>query len=244
MICTKLFLLALAHSPTLESLSFTLNANGGSRTFDVWSHSSRPSEGADAGPPPQRGGGDPFRASTGIRPSLHPITINALSKVIIAKASGNVPGNPFTDVSPPIERALFAGRIAADTIASRQTTSKEDGMTLTSSEQQTVAGRVVGVTVRLKILEHDLHRRCASAPWIAKYNAWDSFGVLADESDENVVKDRIAHDPLFALNRAECLLALYVRHVEEPELRAKNATVPGGSTVGFLDDDRQSVLLS
>jgi hypothetical protein len=116
-------------------------------------------------------------------------------------------------------------------------------MTLTSSEQQTIAGRVVGVTVRLPSLEHELHRRCAAAPWIAKYNAWDSFGVLADETDATGVSGQISNDPLFALNRAECLLALYVRHVEEPELRTKNATVPGGSTVDFLDDDRQSVLL-
>jgi hypothetical protein len=237
---TKLFPLALAHILTLESLSFVLKANHeGCRVLGVWSQMSRPGEAADAGLP-QRG--DSLRASTGIRPSLHPVTINALSKVIVARASGNVPDDPFTEASPPIERALFAGRIAADAIASRQTTSKEDGMTLTPAEQQTVAGRVVGVTVRLSSLEHDLHRRCGAAPWISKFNAWDSFGVLADESDASVVNDRIAHDPLFALNRAECLLAVYVRHVEEPELRTKNATVPGGSTVDFIDDDRRSVL--
>jgi len=200
--------------------------------------------------------GDPLRAATGIRPSLHPLTINAIATVLRTRAR-NDPDWPLEASREgrrvePIQVALTAGRIAADAIGQRQAScAKNDKvergeMTLRPEEEQTVAGRVVGVAMRLQELEIELYDACAAAPWIAKYGEWASFGILPDETgdddDDDAVKRRILDDPLFAMNRAECLLALYLRTVEEPELRAKDVTVPGGSQVDFLDSERSEVL--
>jgi hypothetical protein len=220
--------------------------------------------------------GDPLRASTGIRPSLHPVTINAVASVLRERAAGAGPessggsgaerqhqrsalADPSSD---PVDRALAAGRVAADAIGSRRSTSANDGMRFTPGEEQTVAGRIVGVTMRLAGLEATLRRRCSGAPWVARYGAWDSFGVLSSEAvaasgdgvdgndggetdgaSEQLLRERIRDDPLFRLSRAECLLALFLHDVERPELAAKNATVPDGSAVDFLDEDRREVLL-
>ena len=97
--------------------------------------------------------------------------------------------------------------------------------------------------MRLEELELNLHDKICQIGWVAKYGEWDSFGVLTEESSSHDVDDRILNDPLFCMNRAECLLALFLRTVEEPELKEKNATVSGGSKVDFLDADRREVLL-
>ena len=95
-------------------------------------------------------------------------------------------------------------------------------------------------------LNRALYEKCAGKSWIAKYGEWDSFGVLSNEKDCDAkqIDDRVANDPLFTMNRAECLLALFLKTVEGPELETKGATVPDGSSVDFLDADREEVLLS
>lgn len=189
--------------------------------------------------------GDPLREKTGIRPSLHPMTINAIAEALKLRATGNATLT-VTDKVAPLQVALEAGRIAAEAIQKRQATSRDDGMVLLPEEQQTVAGRVLGVIMRFEQLEDLLNQKCQSASWIAKYNEWNSFGILSDERDSLItqVHDRIKRDPLFTLNRAECLLALYLKSVEAPELALKNATVQDNSQVDFLDADRAEVLLS
>jgi len=190
--------------------------------------------------------GDRLRAATGIRPSLYPITINAIASVLRSRAR-KLPDLPLrtSDSVQPVDVALAAGKIAAEAIAQRQATSEEDegSMKLLPDEERTVAGRIVGVTMRLDDLEVALHDRCIGAKWVAKYGEWGSFGVLEDEVDANAVSDRILQDPLFAMNRAECLLALFLHEVEAPQLKQKNETVPDGSAVDFLDSDRRQVLL-
>lgn len=194
--------------------------------------------------------GDPLRQATGIRPSLHPITINCLAEILQGRAKGTPPfaSNNDNNTAPPIELALQASRVATEALAQRQsTTDPLDGMELTLLEQQTVAGRVVGVTVRLSPLEGALREKCQAASWIAKYQDQDRFGILPDEcssdDDDARLNDRIRIDPLFALSRAECLLALFLHTVEIPELAAKNVTVPDQSKIDFLDEDRMEVLL-
>eukprot|EP00977_Amphora_coffeiformis_P010256 scaffold2383_cov161-Amphora_coffeaeformis.AAC.12 len=184
--------------------------------------------------------GDPFRAATGIRPSLHPLTINALTAVLqkrIQKDSKLRVDEPGVQA---LEVALAAGKIAAEALQKRQDQSKEDDMQLTPEEGQTVAGRIVGVTMRLPELEELLHKKCETAAWIAKYGEWSTFGVLEDESTSpEAVDKQIEMDPLFAMNRAECLLALFLAEVEKPELKAKGASVPDDSRIDFLESDRQ-----
>jgi len=195
--------------------------------------------------------GDPLREASGIRPSLHPLTINTIAELlkIRAKQDASTPLRIVEGVVEPLQVALSASRIAAEAIQKRQETSEGDGMKLTLAEQQTVAGRVVGVAMRLPELEAELHSKCREAAWIAKYGEWDSFGVLSSSKEEEeddifaAVDDRIRMDPLFGMNRAECLLAIFLHQVEAPELAQKNTTVQDNSVVDFLDADRKEVLL-
>lgn len=200
--------------------------------------------------------GDPFRESTGIRPSLHPTTINAIADALRSRAR-QVEGMVFraTGTVQPIDVALTASQIASSAILKRQETSNEDGMKLTLQEEQTIAGRVLGVIMRLDDLEAKLHQQVARAKWVAKYNEWDSFGVLPVEEEagggddggqdknDNNIQERIKTDPLFAMNRAECILAIFLATVEVPQLRAIGESVPDGSKIDFLDSDRSEVVL-
>jgi hypothetical protein len=191
--------------------------------------------------------GDPIRAATGIRPSLHPVTINALADAFRARARklADVPMR-VNDSAQPLEVAVAAGKIAALALQKRKKTSSDDGMALTTEEEQTIAGRVVGVVMRFDNLEQHLWRKCQAAAWVSKYAEWDSFGVLVDESDiaESILDERITSDPLFTMNRAECVLAIFLQTVEAPALQQCNQTVPGGSAVDFLDADQLEVLLA
>jgi hypothetical protein len=172
------------------------------------------------------------------------LTINAVAEALKVRAKGDPPlTRAVSEDVGPLDVALAAGKIAADALHSRQASSSRDGMALTAEEQRVVAGRVVGVVMRLAELEGALRRKCAGTTWIARYGEWDAFGVLSDETVLGKIDDRIVADPLFRMNRAECLLALYLDTVEQPELASKNATVPDGSSVDFLDADRRDVLL-
>lgn len=183
---------------------------------------------------------DKLRESTGIRPSLHPTTINALAEVIKLRVT-DPESRLRVSQDAGIETAMSAGKIAADFLGARREASQEDGMVFTVEEEQTIAGRVVGVVMRMEDLESVLHERTSSVGWIEKYNEWGSFGVLQDET---TVEERIRDDPLFVMARAECLLALFLATVEAPRLLEIGQAVPGGSNVDFLDADRIEVLLS
>jgi hypothetical protein len=190
--------------------------------------------------------GDPLRAATGIRPSLHPVTINAIANVLKSRAnnSSDFPLRADQEAGiEPLQVALSAGRIAAEAIAKRQASSSTDGMKLQPDEEQAIAGRVVGVTMRLDMLEKALSERCRATSWVAKYAAWDSFGVLQQEELSKEVDRRILDDPLFGMSRAECLLALFLTTVEAPALELQNIAAAGGSQVDFLDEDRKEALL-
>lgn len=221
--------------------------------------------------------GDALREASGRRPSLHPLTINTVAELLKLRArtsSNRTSNNSFhldTNTTIPLEPeplqvALQASRVAAEALSRRQETSRQDGMQLTALEQQTVAGRIVGVALRWSVLEAALIAQCRQATWIARYGDYDSFGILATElhaDDDNnndernctstastsdirrriAVHERIQQDPMFGLNRAECLLALFLHQVEAPELKRKNMTVPDNSVVDFLDADRKTVLL-
>jgi hypothetical protein len=66
-----------------------------------------------------------------------------------------------------------------------------------------------------------------------------------NNNDEMLLAARIRNDPLFRMNRAECLLALFLTNVERPRMEAMNMILPGGgsSNVDFIDDDRLRVIL-
>mmetsp|Transcript_30763 Transcript_30763/g.47166 ORF Transcript_30763/g.47166 Transcript_30763/m.47166 type:complete len:283 (+) Transcript_30763:164-1012(+) len=190
--------------------------------------------------------GDELREATGIRPSLHPVAINAIAEALKLRATGKEVLTVSEDVQP-LQVAMTAGRIAAEAIERRQTASQQDGMVLEAEEGQTIAGRVVGVIMRFDELEGMLQNKVKEVEWVAKYDQWNDFGLLNDEpakgSPGDDVRIRIQDDPLFTMCRAECLLALFLHHVEMPQLTKAGVTVPDGSSIDFLDDDRRMVLL-
>lgn len=149
-----------------------------------------------------------------------------------------------TDNVKPLDVALTAGKIASAAISKRQDTSDQDGMKLTAKEEQTIAGRVLGVIMRLDDLEATLYERVSNVGWVQKYNEWSTFGVLKTEEDPKDLDDRIKDDPLFAVSRAECLLAIFLDTVEVPQLAKVGEEVPDGSKIDFLDSDRMEVLLT
>ena len=230
---------------------------------------------------------DPYRDQNQIRPSLHPITINIIAQALKLRASAQVstasnnnnPSQPpshnrtttttaaVTDrvvwPTQPLDVVLTVSALAQTALAQRQHRSREDQMILTLPEQQTIAGRVVGVMVRIQYFEQTLIQKCINVPYIWKYNEWHTYGLVRpDENDTNDARPQQQQqqvqlsfgnnnnnnndniDPLLLLNRAECCLALFIQTVEIPELQRKNATVPDESRIDFLDADRYQVLVS
>ncbi len=228
---------------------------------------------------------DPYRDQNQIRPSLHPITINIIAHALKLRASASThavsksppPHHRTTatqihnndDIWPtqPLEVVLTVSALAQTALAQRQQTSRDDQMTFDLMEQQTIAGRVVGVMVRIQDLEQWLLQKCANVSYITKYDEWPAYGLLPpttptehhknghDNETDNKQQQQlqlklsfdnndINIDPLLVLNRAECCLALFLHLVEIPELQRKNATVPDASRIDFLDADRYHVLVS
>ena len=113
----------------------------------------------------------------------------------------------------------------------------------------------------MRELEQLLVQRVNETSWVRKYGEEESFGVmkeecqqfadgagerlLADDDDamNRALAENIKINPLFRMNRAECLLALFISTVERPQLEMMGKDVAGGSAVDFIDSDRLEVLL-
>ena len=134
----------------------------------------------------------------------------------------------------------------------------------TTEESQTISGRVVGVVMRMRDLESTLVRKVNAVTWVKKYGEEECFGILKSECRhmeknfegsmegsnnetkeelEKQLAETIKINPLFRMNRAECLLALFLSTVEQPKLEMLGESVAGGSTVDFIDSDRLEVLV-
>lgn len=171
---------------------------------------------------------DPFRA--GIRPSLHPATINILTKALSADYELL---QRRKKQCTPLERAQAASDLAVEALVhKRQIELERNEESFTPEEDQTIIGRAVGVVLRRNELMTLLQKKCQATSWIPRYDEWKLFGLPAHDDD-----------PFVALQRSECLLALFLSTVEDPTLRQTGATVPDNSVVDFLDDDRRKVLL-
>lgn len=242
--------------------------------------------------PSSRTQGDPLRAATGKRPSLHPVTINAISDAFLLRSRAQkrlieFPDNldektpntnnqiksalskpninllqktPKYDITP-LDVAMAASKIATDALEKRRLATLREleknenddcSMLLKNDECQVIAGRIVGVITRFQEMEQLLIQRVKNVGWVEKYGEYDSFGLLQEECatdlsgntnciNENLV-DKIQNDALFRLNRAECVLALFLLNVEVPKLQQLGEEVAGGSQVDFIDQDRLEVL--
>jgi hypothetical protein len=197
--------------------------------------------------------GDSIRSTTGIRPSLHPTEINCIAEALMLRSTQN----PSIEIdvsttSEPLQVAITAGGIAMNAIDKRNNDKDDTSEKFTMEESQVVSGRVVGVVMRMRELEELLVRRVGGVGWVKKYGEEESFGVLKaecssnDESDEEELEKKLREtikiNPLFRMNRAECLLCLFLDTVERPKLELLGEGVTGGSEVDFIDADRLEVL--
>lgn len=143
----------------------------------------------------------------------------------------------------------------------RRSASETDDTTdmFSMEESNAISGRVVGVVMRMRELESTLRTRVIEAKWVRKYGEEESFGCLKSEfvhvetNEENAMvlsdelekqlAETIKINPLFRMNRAECLLALFLDMIEKPKLEMLGESVAGGSKIDFIDADRLEVLL-
>mmetsp|Transcript_17297 Transcript_17297/g.25777 ORF Transcript_17297/g.25777 Transcript_17297/m.25777 type:complete len:307 (-) Transcript_17297:1-921(-) len=197
--------------------------------------------------------GDSIRSTTGIRPSLHPTEINCIAEALMLRSTNNPSIEiDVSNTSEPLQVAITAGGIAMNAIDKRNSDKDDTSEKFTMEESQVVSGRVVGVVMRMRELEELLVRRVGGVGWVKKYGEEESFGVLKaecsseDESDteelEKKLREVIKINPLFRMNRAECLLCLFLDTVERPKLELLGEGVVGGSEVDFIDADRLEVL--
>jgi hypothetical protein len=163
--------------------------------------------------------------------------------------------NPSIDIdvatsSEPLQIAITAGGIAMNAIDKRNSDKDDTSEKFTMEESQTISGRVVGVVMRMRELEEVLVKRVRGVGWVKKYGEEESFGVLRAECNddnntdelEKKLAETIKINPLFRMNRAECLLGLFLDTVERPKLELLGEGVAGGSEVDFIDADRLEVL--
>mmetsp|Transcript_15574 Transcript_15574/g.24162 ORF Transcript_15574/g.24162 Transcript_15574/m.24162 type:complete len:303 (+) Transcript_15574:140-1048(+) len=204
--------------------------------------------------------GDSIRSKTGIRPSLHPTEINCIAEALMLRSTNN-PSISIDASNPnvePLEVAITAGGIAMTAIDKRNSDKDDTSEKFTMEESQAISGRVVGVVMRMNELENLLVERVQGVGWVKKYGEEASFGVLRAECDssgsdndgggskkeelEKQVGEMIKINPLFRMNRAECLLCLFLDTVERPKLELLGEGVAGGSEIDFIDADRLEVL--
>ena len=95
---------------------------------------------------------------------------------------------------------------------------------MAADEFAVVEQRTRGVAASAAVLEGALEAAAAATPWIAKFKATGDYGLPLDTTP--------ADNPLVALNRAECLLALWMIHL------APGAPLP----VPFVDVEKAGVL--
>ncbi|KAL9180719.1 hypothetical protein ACHAXT_011172 [Thalassiosira profunda] len=265
-----LIVLVACLPPATEGFSAAIKPAASLGSHRVRSLLATSADDADDGPTKKKKG-DSLRDATGIRPSLHPTTINCVaealllrSKCILGKGK-NAEDDEIIAIDTadsrvePLQIAMTAGGIAMQAIDQRKEAAKTDETTdeFTMEETQAISGRVVGVVMRLRELEDALVEKVTGTAWVTKYGEEGSFGVSKkecrwsaddaseadDEAAEKELAEKLRFDPLFRMNRAECLLALFLSTVEGPKLEMLGEEVAGGSKVDFVDADRLEVLL-
>ena len=198
--------------------------------------------------------GDSIRSKTGIRPSLHPTEINCIAEALMLRSSSSQEVDiDIATSTEPLQVAITAGSIAMNAIDKRNSDKDDTSEKFTMEESQTISGRVVGVVMRMRELEELLVQKVKGVGWVKRYGEEESFGVLKSECNEDgtnnnkeeldkKVGETIKLNPLFRMNRAECLLCLFLDTVEKPKLQLLGEDVAGGSEVDFIDADRLEVL--
>jgi hypothetical protein len=195
---------------------------------------------------PSSSSGDRVRLASGIRPSLHPLTINVISEVLRKRSLDYF--STTKDKRDPIQIELLSiDEIIADALDKRNRACRADSSissdTFNREECEAIKTRVVGVVSTLERLENALVSKVSGIPWVAKYGEYGAFGVVSDECcdpnnssrNQNDTMKALLEDPLLRMTRAECLLALFLTEI--------TLGMTGDETIDFLDSERRDVLL-
>lgn len=191
--------------------------------------------------------GDTVRLASGVRPSIHPLTINVISEILRKRSLDYFSG--ITDKRDTIQiEPLLIDETIADALDKRNRACRADGSissdTFNGEECEAIKTRVVGVVSTLERLENALVTKVSGVPWVAKYSEYGAFGVVSNEccNQNNSSRNQydtmkaLLEDPLLRMTRAECLLALFLTEITLG-MTGRN------ETIDFLDNERREVLL-
>ena len=194
------------------------------------------------------------------RPSLHPITIDAIEEALRLRAQ-NMTTSPLRIINAQTEwfevqysAVKFSDRFM-EKFQSKSSKAAETGdFQWTEEELQTMGGRIVGVLMRLDDLEWEWNHRVRTSPLgqldspsMIPYEQWKTTLGLHPDNVEQVcfrtVDMAILEEKEFARARAERMVALFLLNIEGPAIKASGNKFPGGSEVDFIDDLRQLELM-
>ncbi|KAL9182835.1 hypothetical protein ACHAXT_004114 [Thalassiosira profunda] len=189
------------------------------------------------------------------RPSLHPITIDAIEEAFRLRAQ-NSTTSPLRLIDAQSEWfevqysiVKFADRFLEQySKASGKSNNDGEDIRWTEEELQTVGGRIVGTLMRLDDLEWEWnHRICSSSLAELAPDSWKTtLGLLPDNVEQRCVRtldEALLDESEFARARAERMLALFLLNIESPGLKAAGEKVPGGSHPDFIEDALQLELM-
>ena len=183
------------------------------------------------------------------RPSLHPITIDAIEEAFRLRAQ-NSTTSPLRLINDSMEWfevqysvVKFAERFMEKYIKDKSTTSHD----WTEEELQTIGGRIVGVLMRLDDLEWEWNHRVTTSSLMhdVESTLWKTtFGLHPDNIEQNCIQTldtALSEEEDFARVRAERMLGLFLLNVEGPFVED---AMPGGSYPDFIQDELQLKLMA
>mmetsp|Transcript_10411 Transcript_10411/g.22042 ORF Transcript_10411/g.22042 Transcript_10411/m.22042 type:complete len:552 (-) Transcript_10411:3799-5454(-) len=197
------------------------------------------------------------------RPSLHPITIDAIEDALRLRAQ-NSTTSPLRIIDAQMEWfevqysiMKFADRFMEKYTKAAASKSENDESPWTEEELQTIGGRIVGVLMRLDDLEWEWNHRISTSsladpdsPSMVPYDLWKTtLGLHAPHPEAveqtcfRTVDASLSEEKEFARTRAERMLALFLMNIEGPGFEASGNEVPGGSTPEFIEDAVQLELM-
>ncbi|KAL7513798.1 hypothetical protein ACHAWX_000782 [Stephanocyclus meneghinianus] len=196
------------------------------------------------------------KVDTPIRPSLHPLVIDAIEEAFRLRAK-NMTTSPFRIIDSTTEWFEVQYSIVkfADRFLQQYSKSTNPDMfQWTEEELQTIGGRIVGVLMRLDDLEWEWNHRIRTSslgeiesPTRIPDDEWKVTLGLHPGVEQvcfRTVDMALLEEKEFARKRAERMYALFLMNIEEPALKASGNTVPGGSFANeFIHDSMQLELM-
>lgn len=188
--------------------------------------------------------------------SLHPITIDAIEEAFRLRAQ-NMTTSPLRLLANMewFEVQYSIMKFAERFLEKYSKGSKDSEEPIwTEEELQTIAGRIVGVLVRLDDLEWEWNHRVSTSAQgqpessdMIPFSQWKSIlGLHPDNVEQRCIKTvdmALLEDNDFAKTRAERMLALFLLNIEGPAMKASGNLSPDGSVVDFIQDETQLNLM-